>query len=233
MTLHSPDAGLDPLDNPIWHALNTWQAGIALGGELARRFQPAISPFGALAADTPEAWRALAALMAPGETVKMFGTKPWQPADTFEIKGQGTLNQMVQRVPREGDTGAGIERLDAGHAREIAELVALTQPGPFAARTPEMGRYYGIRHDGELVAMAGERLHLPGFTEISAVCVHPDHRGRRLAGRLVGFAAQQIVVRGEVPFLHVFETNAGAIGLYEKLGFDVRRPLFAVTLARR
>ncbi|WP_246793311.1 GNAT family N-acetyltransferase [Burkholderia perseverans] len=233
MTLHFPDTERLHLDNPIWRALITCQAGIAVGGELARRFQPEISPFGALAADTPEAWRAFAALMAPGETVKMFATTPWQPADTFEIKGQGTLNQMIQRAPREDETGDGIERLDAAHAREIAELVALTQPGPFAARTPEMGRYYGIRHDGELVAMAGERLHLPGFTEISAVCVHPDHRGRRLAGRLVGFAAQQIVARGELPFLHVFETNAGAIGLYEKLGFDVRRPLFAVTLARR
>ncbi|MCQ0031396.1 GNAT family N-acetyltransferase [Burkholderia glumae] len=236
MTLPTPDAALSHLDNAIWRALTTCQAGIALGGDLARRFEPAISPFGALAADTPQAWRALAALMAPGETVKMFGTTPWRPPGDFEIEGQGTLNQMMLRVPCEdGEHHAdgGIERLSAGHAREIAELVALAQPGPFTPRTPEMGRYYGILQHGALVAMAGERLHLPGFTEISAVCVHPGHRGRRYAERLVRFAAKQIAARAEMPFLHVFAANTGAIALYGKLGFALRRPLQAVTLARR
>jgi predicted GNAT family acetyltransferase len=117
---------------------------------------------------------------------------------------------------------------------EMIALVELTQPGPFARRTPEMGRYIGIRDGGRLVAMAGERMHLDGYTEVSAVCTHPDHRGRGYARMLVSEIGRGIVERGETPFLHVYATNAVAIATYEKLGFasnGLRRFTFLKRLA--
>lgn len=109
----------------------------------------------------------------------------------------------------------------------MLDLVALTQPGPFLPRTVELGRYLGIRHEGRLIAMAGERLRPPGWTEISAVCTHPDHRGRGLAGLLIRAVAAGIRERGDVPFLHAAADNIQAIRLYESMGFVLRRePVF-------
>jgi predicted GNAT family acetyltransferase len=106
---------------------------------------------------------------------------------------------------------------------ELLELTRRTQPGPFRPRTIELGSYLGVRRDGALVAMAGQRLHPPGWTEISAVCTHPDHRGQGLASALVRALGHEIRGRGERPFLHAAATNDTAIALYESLGFAVRR----------
>jgi predicted GNAT family acetyltransferase len=112
---------------------------------------------------------------------------------------------------------------------EVLDLVARTEPGPFRKRTVELGRYLGIRRDGVLVAMAGERLRVPGWTEISAVCTDPAHRGQGLAARLVRALAHGIRARGERPFLAAAAENVGAVRLYEALGFTVRREVtFAV-----
>jgi predicted GNAT family acetyltransferase len=108
-------------------------------------------------------------------------------------------------------------------------LTALTDPGPFRTRTIECGRYLGVRRDGELIAMAGERQRLPGFVEISAVCTHPDFRGQGLAGRLVRAVAAGIERDGARPFLHTGATNTTAIRLYEALGFTVSNRM-AVTI---
>jgi predicted GNAT family acetyltransferase len=112
----------------------------------------------------------------------------------------------------------------------MLDLVARTQPGPFLQRTVELGTYLGVRRDGALVAMAGERLHPPGFTEVSAVCTDPDHRGQGYAARLVQAVVAGIKERGDIPFLHATATNTNAIRLYEALGFRLhRRPVFKVT----
>ena len=113
--------------------------------------------------------------------------------------------------------------LGAADVPEMLELVAQTEPGPFLTRTIELGDYLGIRRDGALVAMAGERFQLDGWTEISAVCTRPDHRGRRLASQLIGALVASIELRSQRVFLHVLSTNTGAIRLYEKLGFRVRQ----------
>lgn len=105
---------------------------------------------------------------------------------------------------------------------EMLKLIALAQLGPFLARTIEMGRYIGMWQDNKLVAMAGERLHMTGFCEISAVCTHPDYRGRGYGGALTTLVAEGIIARGEVPFLHLVATNDVARGLYTKLGFRLR-----------
>jgi predicted GNAT family acetyltransferase len=114
----------------------------------------------------------------------------------------------------------------------MQELVRLTNPGPFGPRTIELGRFVGIRRDGRLVAMAGERLKPEGHTEITGVCTHPDHRGRGYSQALVADAARHILGRGDTPFLHVYSTNRGAITLYEKLGFRLRRTLRVTVLSR-
>jgi predicted GNAT family acetyltransferase len=111
-------------------------------------------------------------------------------------------------------------------------LAKLTQPGPFLARTPLMGTFIGIRIDGRLAAMAGERVRFPGYTELSGVCTHPDFRGRGLARRLSAAVAAGIEARGERPFLHAWSTNRAAISLYESLGFELRSEVNVALLER-
>jgi predicted GNAT family acetyltransferase len=115
---------------------------------------------------------------------------------------------------------------------EMLELVAQTEPGPFLTRTVELGDYLGIRRDGALVAMAGERFRLDGWTEISAVCTSLDHRGQGLASQLVGALIAGIQRRSERVFLHVLSTNTAAIGLYEELGFRVRQTATLAVVTR-
>src|SRR5689334_2909734 len=122
-----------------------------------------------------------------------------------------------------------VEPLTDADAAQMLALATLTRPGPFFARTHQLGEFIGVRIDGQLAAMAGERMKPDGFTEVSGVCTHPDHRGRGYAGVLSSLVAERIIARGEVPFLHAFADNAAAIGLYETLGFRIRaRPTMTV-----
>lgn len=132
---------------------------------------------------------------------------------------------MARSDHRHAETGTdtGVVELGADSVAEMLDLIARTQPGPFWPRTHELGTYLGIRDNGTLVAMAGERLRPPGWTEISAVCTASEARGRGHAARLVGALVARIVARGERPFLHVAETNTGAIALYERIGFTTRK----------
>src|ERR1700694_1547774 len=114
----------------------------------------------------------------------------------------------------------------------MGELTKLIKPGPFTLRTHELGTFLGIRLDGQLVAMAGERMKPANYTEITAVCVHPAHRGRGYAQILLGAVARQIAARGEIPFLHVFSDNDSAIALYRRQGMEIRRRLYVTVLGR-
>lgn len=140
--------------------------------------------------------------------------------------------QMIARVTFQPEDEAVIINLTNADAPEMQALAALTKPGPFLPRTHELGQFIGIRENGALVAMAGERMKLPGFTEVSAVCTHPDFRGRGMAGRLTRIVAARICARGETPFLHAFGGNANAIRLYESLGFELRSKMFITVLRR-
>jgi predicted GNAT family acetyltransferase len=122
--------------------------------------------------------------------------------------------------------------LGAADAAEMLVLTELTKPGPFARRTYELGTYLGIRCDGKLIAMAGERLKVPGFTEVSAICTHPEHTGRGYARILTTELIRRILGRGETPFLHVRKDNVRAIELYERLGFRCRVVRYHAVLRR-
>lgn len=209
------------LDNAVWAALKGPQAPFAEVFGLARKFETDVSPFGAIADhDDPQCWRDMAHLIGVGGTIVLTGKEINVP-DDWELIGGGTGKQMI------GDKFFGKEDHEAvalgiSDVPEMLDLISRTEPGPFMPRTVELGGYLGFRVDGQLVAMAGRRIHPPGWIEISAVCTDPNYQGRGFAGRLVNAVAAGIRAEGEVPFLHVSETNENAIRLYEKLGFTTR-----------
>ena len=222
-----------PLDNPFWSALTTRQAHFALGGALARRYAPDVSPTAALPAAGPANVAALSELVAVGDAAGLVG--PFAPAlpDGWETLYESTIVQMIRPDPAplpEGD--AGVVRLARGDVEEMLALVELTKPGPFRSRTIELGVYIGIRDGGRLVAMAGERSCAGAFHEVSAVCTHPDVQGRGLARGLIGRVVNRMLRVGETPYLHVDSRNPRAIDLYVALGF-VRRAEYPLLHAQR
>ncbi|MFH8738781.1 MULTISPECIES: GNAT family N-acetyltransferase [unclassified Streptomyces] len=211
-----------PLDNPAHASLTGPHAHFAEWRGRIVRYPLDVTPWLALPDEPgPGDWADLAALAGPGETVPLLGMRA-APPEGWELTMSMDGVQLVDDgVAAEPDAEAVL--LGAADVPEMLDLVARTRPGPFLPRTVELGTYLGIRRQGALVAMAGERLHPPGWTEISAVCTDPDHRGQGLAARLVLAVAAGIKDRGETPFLHTAAGNANAIRLYESLGFRLRR----------
>lgn len=218
---------VDALDNPIWHALNGPQTSVAEGGILAVRFDPAISVFAAIPDDAPDAsWAALAGLLGSDaailarDTIELPGS--WNQG--FRAPGtQMICDRPIDEVPE--IASLEVEVLTAAAVPEMLDLGERARPGPLLPRTIELGTYLGIREHGALIAMAGTRMHLDGFTEISAVCTDDEHRGRGLAKVLVAQLVDEILGRDEVACLHVVTTNTPAIGLYESLGFTTRKEM--------
>lgn len=209
------------LDNAAWAALSGPQAPLAEVSGSARRFPMDVSPFSAISdQEDPQCWRDLADLIGPGGNAVLTGRELNVPRNWEELGG-GTGKQMTgEEVLGQSDNEA-IE-LSEHDVPEMLNLISRTEPGPFLPRTIELGGYLGFRVDGHLVAMAGRRIHPPGWVEISAVCTDPAFRGKGYAGRLVNAVAAGIRADGAVPFLHVSESNENAIRLYEKLGFTIR-----------
>lgn len=209
------------LDNCIWHSLCTMHSSFAEGDDLAKRYPPAVTPLAGMRDQSAESYSSLFRLLPPGGAAGLvLDSRPALPAG-WTIIQQRRLLQMVWNNMVEAKEQPW-EELGSSNADEMLALTELTKPGPFGKRTVEMGRYIGIHHNGQLAAMAGERLRLPGYTEISAVCTHPDHRGRGYATSLMSVLIRSITARNEIPFLHVAEENTGAIRVYEALGFKTR-----------
>ncbi|MEV0397279.1 GNAT family N-acetyltransferase [Polymorphospora rubra] len=212
--------GGHPLDNPVWSALTGPHAPLATTHGRAAAYPPEISPFvGLVDARDPAAWADLATVLAPGARGLLPSVDAVVPAGWEIARELGV--QLVDVSLAAAEEPEAVP-LGVDDVPDMLDLVARTKPGPFLARTVETGRYLGIRRGGRLVAMAGERMRLPGWTEISAVCTDPDHRGEGLATRLVRAVAAGIRSRAEVPFLHAAANNTGAVRLYEHLGFQVR-----------
>jgi predicted GNAT family acetyltransferase len=215
--------------HPIWTALTTRQRSLAEGGALARRYPFGIAPFAATNDSSPESFTALHRLMAPSEVAVLFTPEAVAPHSDFDVVMAATGEQMFGS-PREASTREAIIQLGAADAPEMLALAELTRPGPFTLRTRELGNFFGIRIGGRLAAMTGERMKPGNHTEMTAICVHPDFRGRGLAQALMSTVARQIEARGEIPFLHVFSENAAAIALYKRQGMEIRRRIHVTVL---
>lgn len=226
---------MHPLDNVIWNALTTRQAEFAETHQHARRFVPEVTSLAGFREPTAEGYESLGGLVNGRGTIALFLEEPFQAREGWELAGSAPLLQMVcenGHVKAVSDSEHTLIELGEADSAEMIELTGLTKPGPFNKRTHELGTYLGIRKDGKLVAMAGERLKVPGFTEVSAVCTHPEHTGRGYARVLMMEVMRRIRFRGEIPFLHVREDNARAIGLYERIGF-ARRIVSHLAVLRR
>ncbi|MFJ4655791.1 GNAT family N-acetyltransferase [Nocardia sp. NPDC088792] len=216
------ETSLHPLDDPIRTSLRGAHRRFAGWVGRVGRYDPEVAEF---VGHPPELddqdWTDLATLLGPGggTALRGFGHVPpsgWVVRGAF---GSVQMDGSALRVAPDPD----LDVLTAADVPEILELIARTEPGPYAPRTIEMGTYLGIRIDGRLVAMAGERMHPPGWTEISAVCTDPEFRGKGLASRLIRAVGAGIRARGETPFLHARADNVTAISLYETLGFTLRK----------
>jgi ribosomal protein S18 acetylase RimI-like enzyme len=225
-----PQNLMHPLDNVIWQALTTRDARFAESYDESRRFVREVGPLAAFREDGPRGYASLVGLVETGGTVGLFLDEAYEPRSGWEFVAGAPLLQMIAdtggappvRSSAESDLSP-LEELGTGDSAEMIELTALTKPGPFSTRTHELGTYLGIRCEGKLVAMAGERLKVPGHTEVSAVCTHPEHTGKGYAGVLMAEVMRGIRERGETPFLHVREDNARAVEIYKRLGFRKRK----------
>lgn len=212
-----------PLDGAAWASLTGEHERFAETYGSAARYDPEVAPFHAMlpGPDVP-AWSDLAKLAGSGSELVLSGPVV-TPPEGWEVVRHLDGVQLTGEAVR-GEPDAEAVALGLEDVPEVLDLVARTEPGPFRKRTIEMGTYLGIRRDGALIAMAGERLHPPGWTEVSAVCTDPAYRGQGLAARLIRAVAVGIQARGETPFLHAAASNTNAIRLYESLGFTLRRP---------
>ena len=220
------------LDYPVWTALTTTQQALAEGDARAWRYPTAITPFAATADMSPESFAALGALMSPQDIAVLFTPDAAKLPAGFKIVLADTGEQMVGTPVETPANGVDIVPLGADDVPAMIELTTLTRPGPFSARTHELGTFLGIRVDGQLVAMAGERMKPAHYTEMTAVCVHPSHRGRGYGQMLLSAISRGIVLRGEIPFLHVFTSNHSAIALYRRQGMEIRRRLHVTVLKK-
>ena len=223
---------LESLDNPIWFALTTEHRFLARSHGLARRYPSDVSPLAALLHPTNDAFADLQRLVSPSEHVALFTASPIDVPGDWQVDRSRWIDQMICEASLVPPPVVPLP-LATRDVPEMLELTAATEPGPFLAQTIQMGSYVGIRaSDGRLVAMAGERLKSTACAEISAVCTHPEFRGRGYAHVLTTFLAAQILAAGKIPFLHVKSEN-GAKVVYQKIGFHLRAAICLTVISLR
>ncbi|MCO8019906.1 GNAT family N-acetyltransferase [Brevundimonas diminuta] len=223
-----------PLDRPVWSALTSErQAPLAVGAGGALRLAPGYGVFAASIDQSPPGVAAIAALDQPEGMLATVEADPTPVPPGLTVLKEAVLSQMVlvELAPAKVRDIA-VEPLTEVDAPAMLALATLTEPGPFFERTHRLGDFFGVKQDGRLLAMAGERLKPDGFTEVSGVCAHPDARGRGYAGALMRAVIERILARGETAFLHSYADNVGAIALYHSLGFTIRAPMQMRMLTR-
>lgn len=215
-----------PLDHAVWNALTSRQAHLAVKEGPALRFDPAYARFAAVQAG--EAAVRLVPLAARTGPLALFEADPVCPPG-LKVIDRIDCVQMTCEALTPGGRDVAFEPLGDADGPEMLALAQLTQPGPFLEKTHLLGPFIGVRREGRLIAMAGVRLDLDGFTEVSGVCTHPDHRGQGLAGVLMRAVVQTILARGDTAFLHARAGHDATIAFYETLGFRARaRPSYLV-----
>ena len=220
------------LDNPVWEALATEDARLNCGNDVVKYFAEDVSPFVGM-----KHWDDLAMLEKELPVDRhfsvMIANQVRIPA-CFEVVFTTPLYQMVcTRFQPIFDNGVVMRSLDAADVPAMLALTALTKPGPFSRRTIDFGHYIGIVEGNNLLAMAGERLHIKGYTEVSAVCTDPAHLGKGYASHLMSHACETVIQRGDIPFLHVRQDNTRAIAKYEHLGFSIRSAFYFAVIKRK
>lgn len=216
-----------PLDRPVWHSLGGVQKALDCGCGAVRRLDPDYGPF---AASVPGHEAEFAGHLIGGEIWLVEAEAVPAPAG-LQVLREAPLLQMIADGPIERFDDPDIVALGADEAAEMAGLALATEPGPWASQTWRYGQFFGIRIDGRLAAMAGERMRpAANLAEVSGVCTWPEFRGRGLAARLIRKVMSSMAARGEVPYLHSYATNVSAIRLYESLGFRARREMVATLL---
>lgn len=225
---------MQPLDRPVWSSLTATHVDLSIGDALARRYVPGINLFASPRDESDEALDRLASLVGPGDRIILLQVPDIRVPRGLVAPMMATGVQMVAADPVAAESGAEqVVPLGEADADEMLALATLTEPGPFLRNTYQMGRFFGIRIDGRLAAMAGERFRFAGYTEVSGVCTHPDFRGRGLARCLSRHVAARIAARGETAILHAWKKNIPAITLYETLGFKLRCDVNFALLARQ
>lgn len=218
----------------MWHCLSGSQAHLALGSDHAWRIDPGYGPFAAAREKSDTALNALADLARPGDELWLIETEAWPVPPGMDLVRTARLVQMVAANPVPPDNTAAVcDMLDEGDAEQMTALALAAKPGPWGDKTRLYGQFFGIRDGARLAAMAGERMRpAAGLAEVSAVCTWPDYRGQGLAGQLIRRVMAGFAERGDLPFLHSYAENAKAIGLYQSLGFEIRREMVASVLRK-
>jgi predicted GNAT family acetyltransferase len=213
------------LDRPIWTSLLSRHAALAEGGALAKRYPADMSAFAATGDETAASLAALGDLAEPGRTLLLVQKDPLAFPAGFAPEVEARLVQMVAAAPVAFADDARIRPLGRADAADMLDLAKLTKPGPFSLRAQDFGPFWGIRENGRLIAMAGQRMGQQGWRELSGVCAHPDVRGQGL-GRLMSlYGARTIQEAGDTAYLHAYSTNEKAIRLYESIGFRLRETM--------
>ena len=225
---------IDSLDNPVWGALSSRQAHFNIGGEKLKYFPGDVAPFVGLRNWDEGDLRELTENLPADRKFSILLPMPVQLPEGFEIIFSTPLYQMIcpSPVPYSGKE-IEVRDLTIADVPAMLELTALTKPGPFYERTIEFGNYRGIFFDDKLASMAGDRMRLEGFTEVSAICTNPAHLGKGLASYMISKASERIFGEGDIPFLHVRQDNIRAIEVYKKLGFEVRVEICFVIFGNR
>ncbi|WP_345725263.1 GNAT family N-acetyltransferase [Sinomicrobium weinanense] len=210
------------LDNPVWYSLNETHREFSMPYESVKFYQPEVCPFGGFknihSANDIEEYAKLE------DNFFVVGEKP-HLGPSLKLQKELVCDQMILEQEVEIEPGNEIIELKKEHQQDLSDLVNLVMPGYFKKNTTLLGNYYGIFADHKLIAVTGERMKMDAYTEVSAVVTHPEHAGKGYAKQLVSHTCKQILDKGKHPYLHVAETNTGAIKLYEKLGFVFRRKM--------
>jgi ribosomal protein S18 acetylase RimI-like enzyme len=221
------------LHNPVYHALLSGESHWAEGDEYVKYFPTDVSPFAGFGSERTDGFERLHALLPLGRSILFARPEPLEeiPAG-WQVRHHIPGTQFIHHGQVASANFDALQPLGKPHIEEMIALTRLTRPGPFGSRTIEFGGYHGIFENGRLAAMTGQRLHVGNYTEVSAVCTHPDDWGKGYATLLLLHQLHLILKQGKQPFLHVRADNERAIGVYQRLGFVASRPMHFYFMVR-